>query len=160
MWMLTNPFSCEDTKVYESKRKKEFGSANQTWILKRGLAHETSRSSHRGCSVKKGVLRNFTKCTGKHLCQSLFFNKVKGLRPATLFKKRLRHRCFPVNFAKFLRTSFLQNTPASEHLPKISIYSVDKSNISQRLKNTYNQDRVKVLCYLQSDKIWVVVLQN
>ena len=24
----------------------------------------------------KGVLRNFTKLTGKHLCQSLFFNKV------------------------------------------------------------------------------------
>ena len=26
-------------------------------------------------------------------------------------KKRLQHRCFPVNFAKFLRTSFLQSTP-------------------------------------------------
>ena len=25
---------------------------------------------------KGGVLRNFTKFTGKHLCQSLFFNKV------------------------------------------------------------------------------------
>ena len=24
-------------------------------------------------------------------------------RPGTLLKKRLRHRCFPVNFAKFLR---------------------------------------------------------
>ena len=30
--------------------------------------------------------------------------------PATLIKKSLWHRCFPVNFAKFLRTSFLQNT--------------------------------------------------
>ena len=27
------------------------------------------------CSVKKGVLKNFTNFTGKHLCQSLFFNK-------------------------------------------------------------------------------------
>ena len=36
------------------------------------------RSSHRGCSVKKGVLRNFAKFTGKHLCQSLFSNKVAG----------------------------------------------------------------------------------
>ena len=26
---------------------------------------------------KKGVLRNFAKFTGKHLCQSLFFNKVE-----------------------------------------------------------------------------------
>ena len=61
------------------------------------------RSSHRRYSVKKGVLRNFTKFTAKHLCQSLFFNKVAGLKPAKLLKKRLWHRCFPVNFAKFLR---------------------------------------------------------
>ena len=27
---------------------------------------------------KEGVLRNFAKFTGKHLCQSLFFNKVAG----------------------------------------------------------------------------------
>ena len=60
--------------------------------------------------MKKGVPRNFTKFTGKHLCQSLFFNKVAGLSPATLLEKRLWHRCFPVNFAKSLRTPFLQNT--------------------------------------------------
>ena len=70
---------------------------------------------------KKGVLRNFTKFTGKHPCQSLFLNKVAvcaslflnkvaGIRPATLLRKGLWHRCFPVNFAKFLRTPFLQNT--------------------------------------------------
>ena len=28
---------------------------------------------------KNVVLRNFAKFTGKHLCQSLFFNKVAGL---------------------------------------------------------------------------------
>ena len=37
------------------------------------------RSSHRRCSVRKGVLRNFAKFTGKHLCVSLFFDKVAGL---------------------------------------------------------------------------------
>ena len=63
---------------------------------------------HQRCSAKKGVLKNFTKFTRKHLCQSLTFNKVA--RPATLFKKGLWHRSFPVNFAKFLRTLFLQNT--------------------------------------------------
>ena len=67
------------------------------------------RSSHRRCSVKKDVFRNFTKFTGKHLRQSLFFNKVAGLSPTTLLKKRLWHRFFPVNFVKFLRTAFLQN---------------------------------------------------
>ena len=35
------------------------------------------RSSHQRCSVKKGALRNFAKLTGKHICQSLFFNKVE-----------------------------------------------------------------------------------
>ena len=36
---------------------------------------------------KKGVLRNFTKFTGKHVCQSLFFLVKLGLRPATFIKK-------------------------------------------------------------------------
>ena len=68
-----------------------------------------SESSHQRCSMEKGVLKNFTKFTEKHLCQSLFFNKAAGLRPATLLKKRLWHRYFPVKFVKFLRASFLQN---------------------------------------------------
>ena len=55
---------------------------------------------------KKDDLRNFTEFTGKHQCQSLFFNKVAGLRPATLLKKRLLVQLFSVNFAKFLRTPF------------------------------------------------------
>ena len=50
-----------------------------------------SRSSHRRCSVKKGVLKNFAIFTGKHL------------------RKRLQHRCFPVNIAKYLRTPILMN---------------------------------------------------
>ena len=36
---------------------------------------------------KKDVLKNFAKFTGKYLCQSLFFNKVTGLRPTTLLKR-------------------------------------------------------------------------
>ena len=55
---------------------------------------DSSRTHHPRCSVKKGVLKNFAKFTGKHLCQSLFFNKVAGLR----LQKELWHRCFPVNF--------------------------------------------------------------
>ena len=65
-------------------------------------------------------LTTFTKFTGKHMCWSLFFNKVVDfisyrnqlldllckskywflyeIRPSTLFKKRLQHRCFTVIF--------------------------------------------------------------
>ena len=50
-------------------------------------------------------VKNFIKLTGKHLCQSLFLNKAAGLN-ITLLKKRLWYRCFPVTFAKFLRTPF------------------------------------------------------
>ena len=68
--------------------------------------NETYRISHRGCSVKKVVLRNFAKFTGKHLLQRHFLNQVAGLRPATLLKKGL----WLWIFSKFLRTPFLQNT--------------------------------------------------
>ena len=59
--------------------------------------------------MKKGALRNFKKFTGKQLCQSLFFNKVAGLKPAILLKKRLWDRCFPVNFVKSLTTPFTEH---------------------------------------------------
>ena len=58
----------------------------------------------------KSALINFTQFTGKHLCQSLIFNKFSELSPATLLKKTLWYGCFPVNFAKFSKTPFLQNT--------------------------------------------------
>ena len=58
-----------------------------------------------------GDFKNFAKFTGKHLRKSLYFNKVPGVSPATLFKKRLWHRCFPVTFGKFLRTSFYKTPP-------------------------------------------------
>ena len=44
-------------------------------------------------------------------CETLFHKKVGGLRPTTLLKKRLSYRCFPVNYAKFVRTPFF-----TEHL--------------------------------------------
>ena len=78
----------------------------------------TTRSSHQRCSVSKGVLRNFTKFAGKHLCQVLFYNKVAGPDPATLSKKRLWHKCFPTNFAKFLRAPF-HRTPLNDFFSTI-----------------------------------------
>ena len=68
------------------------------------------RSSCPEVFCKKDVLKNLAKFTGKYLCHSLFFNKVADLSSVTLFKRRLWHRCIPVNFAKFLRTLiFIEN---------------------------------------------------
>ena len=56
---------------------------------------------------KKDVLKISVKFTGKYLCRSLFCNKDARLRPANLLKRKFWCRCFPVNFTKILRTSFL-----------------------------------------------------
>ena len=86
-----------------------------------------NRSSHRRCSVRKSVLRNFAKFTGKHLCQGLFFNKVAGLRPVTLLKKSPWH-CFPVNFAKSLRIPFLENTSGRLLLKRVYFFLPEQHN--------------------------------
>ena len=63
------------------------------------------------CSVKKVFLEISQNVQENNCATVSFWNKVVGLRAATLFKKGLRHRCFPVNFVKFLKTHFL-----TEHL--------------------------------------------
>ena len=53
-----------------------------TQVLAEGVAWSGGeKSSQQRCSMKKGILRNFAKFTGKHLYQSLLFNKVAGLSP-------------------------------------------------------------------------------
>ena len=70
------------------------------------------------CSVyRKGVLRDFTKFTGKHLCQKIFFNEVACLRPATLLKKSMA-QVFSCEFCKISKNTFFYKTPlvaASAH---------------------------------------------
>ena len=98
-----------DIQNCAKRNMNTFNTLRAKWKLSLIISF-TIRSSHHTCFVRKGALKNFTKFPGKHLCQSLFFNKVAGLSPATLLKKRLWHKCFPVNFVKFLTTPFLQNT--------------------------------------------------
>ena len=86
-----------------------------------------SRSSHRRCSVRKGVLR-ISQNSQENTCE-----------PATLLKKRLWYRCFPVNYVKFLRTPFSRNT--SGRLP----LNVDL--------NTARQKQVSQLILIQSLEI-------
>ena len=57
------------------------------------------------------VLKNFAIFTGKHSYWSFFFYKIAGHQACSFVKKRLQHRCFPVNIATFFRT-----TSFTEHL--------------------------------------------
>ena len=56
-----------------------------------------------GWGLKISVFKSFSNFTGKHLRWSL--------KACNFIKKRLQPRCFPVKFAKFLRTPFF-----TEHL--------------------------------------------
>ena len=69
------------------------------------------RSSRLEVFWKKGVLRNFAKFTGKHLCQSLFFNNVAGLKACNFIEKENLAQVFSMNFAKFLNTFFYRTPP-------------------------------------------------
>ena len=64
------------------------------------------RSNRPRSFVKNDGLKNFEKFNRKHLSWSLFYNQAVCLRLSTLLQKRLRHRCFPVNFSKFFRAHF------------------------------------------------------
>ena len=74
-------------------------------------ASSTTEAAPEMVFFKKGVVKNFAK---------FLLNKVPGLH-VTLLKRRLRHRCFSVNFAKFLRTLFfterLQATAFAANTP-------------------------------------------
>ena len=59
------------------------------------------RSSHQRSFMKKGVLRNFTKLTGKHLCQSLKSEICNFIKKETL--------------AQVFSCEILQNTFFTEH---------------------------------------------
>ena len=71
------------------------------------------RSSHWRCSVKKMFLEILQNSLENTCARFSFLIKLQASgnrHQTTLLKKRLWHRCFPVNFLKFLRTHFLQNT--------------------------------------------------
>ena len=110
-------FSCEYCDIF----KKTFFTEHLRWLLLSSLlkwwknsqeilslSFFLYRSSCPKVFYKKGFLKHFSRFKGKPLCQSLYFNKVAGLRRETLLKKRLWHRFFPMNFEKPLE-HILQN---------------------------------------------------
>ena len=109
-----------------------------------------SRSNCPEVFGKKGVLRYFAKFIEKHLCQSLFFNKVAGFILHLYKKKRVCHRSFPVNFVKFLRTPFLK-----EHLWWLLLYygtilltrlPVEVKNLREHNLRQNFQDSLDLFC--------------
>ena len=60
--------------------------------------------------MKKSVPKNLAKYTGKHVCWSLFFNKVAGLKP-TVSGMGTCHRKFPeITEQMFFRNSYIRTS--------------------------------------------------
>ena len=62
----------------------------------------SSEAVTRRCSVV-GALENFAKFTGKHLCQSLFFNNF--------IKKETLAQMFSCEFCEIFKNTFFKRTP-------------------------------------------------
>ena len=93
--------SWKNLQLWKLREKKSFVN-NGTFFfrnskLRSGMAQSINRSSHRRCSIRKGVFRNFVKLTGKHLCQSLSFNKVAG---CNFIKKETFAQVFSYEFCE------------------------------------------------------------
>ena len=79
---------------------------HQVRLLRAILTH--FRRSRPRVFYKKDVLRNFAKCTGKHLCQRFFLNKVAGLRPkaCNFIKKKSLAQVFSCEFCEISKNTF------------------------------------------------------
>ena len=128
------------------------------WFLyDRGLHHQrvnaklcNDRSSHQRCSVRKGVLRNFAKFTGKRLCLSLFFNKVAGSKLTVktpvrrhLFCRTYLSDCFSndQNFVSWM--SFLTSSKILKKQLKLILIEILRMSMFRKV--CWIKDRTKLL---------------
>ena len=69
------------------------------------------RSSRPAVFYKKGGIKNFANFTGKHLCQSLFFNKLQAEAACNFIKKENLTQMFPCEFCEISMKIFSYRTP-------------------------------------------------
>ena len=120
------------------------------------------RSSRLEVFFTKGILKNFAKLAGKHLCQSLFFKKVAGFRPWTynfILKKEALAWVFSCEFCKNFKNTYYYRTPlvaASEtnqvFSTKITKFMNDLFPKKSKTLNNYKIYILKVLIFMQCIK--------
>ena len=82
--------------------------------------------------------------------ESLFLIKLQA-HACNFIKKETWHRCFPVNFAKFLRTPFFYKTPLAA-ASEVKLYNLKKKPQQNRVYNLElrNSSFNLFLCILKS----------
>ena len=104
------------------------------------VSHILDRSSHQRCSVRKGVLRNFSKCTGKHRVRVSSLIKLQALGRW--------YRRVTANFAKFFKNIFFQNTSGSLVLFRLNRIS-DIMQESSIFVNTISRQQNFIRIYIE-----------
>ena len=86
---------------------------NKVVVCKFDTKLNNDRSSRPEVLCKKDFLKNFAKFTGKHLCHSLFFNKVAGLRAqaCNFIKKETVALVFSYEFCEIFENTFFKEHP-------------------------------------------------
>ena len=77
--------------------------------------------------MKKGLLRNCAKFTGKHLCLRLFFNKAVGLSTCNFIEKETLIQVLSCEFCEISKNTFF-----TEHL-----WATASGNLKQTLSLDY-----------------------
>ena len=106
------------------------------------------RSSRRRCFMLKIAFRNFTKFTGKHPCQSLFFNKVAGLisKMRKIDLRNFQTQTSLVSFQQFMHIFigiYLILSINVGNVQEISCFlSTVMKNLERTIKSTRNQIKI------------------
>ena len=81
----------------------------KSWNLKNFKHTENELETATRDVPRKSFLKKFCIIQRKTPVLGSLLIKLQVFRPTILFKKRLKHRCLPVNIAKLLRTATLEN---------------------------------------------------
>ena len=106
------------------------------------MGYNMHRSSHWRYSVRKGVLINFAKFTGKHLCQSLFF----------LFF------VFPCEFCEISKNIFFTEENTCVGVNKFYQKKIPSEvflwEYCETFKNTYYEEHLRTTASVDRKTVW------
>ena len=91
-----------------------------TFYAVQSISFITRKALWRMIKMTHQFIPSYARITGQRVTKQKLSSKgVLWKRPTTLLKKRTWHRCFPVKFAKFLKTPFL-----IKHLRWLLLYDI------------------------------------
>ena len=138
--------------MFRKKRKTNLEGQSASWIMLFNFLltyNYTIRTSRLQMSFQIGAFK-VCKIRRKTPVLESLFSKVTSLEICKFIKKRLKHRCFPVNIVNVLRKLHLKNTTGgwycTGNLPGIWLHK--SGNICHQFPDLCNQIPGKLVKYL------------